>query len=77
MANVQRNLPKESRFGSLGVMIVQYIKKHRFELKTTADECRKILGVNKSTLTKWEQRRHKPSLLNCEKISRVEAEPQF
>jgi DNA-binding transcriptional regulator YiaG len=45
-------------------------KKHRFDLKMTAVECRKILGVDKSTLTKWEQGRHEPNEFNRQKILR-------
>lgn len=35
--------------------IGEWIKKRRFDLKMTAVECRKILGVDKSTLVNWER----------------------
>jgi DNA-binding transcriptional regulator YiaG len=41
--------------------IGEQIKKRRFDLKMTALECRKILGVDKSTLVNWERGRHRPS----------------
>jgi DNA-binding transcriptional regulator YiaG len=41
--------------------IDEEIKKRRFDLKLTAFECRKILGVDKSTLSNWEQGKHRPS----------------
>jgi len=50
--------------------IGEHIKKHRFDLKMTAVECRKILGVDKSTLTKWEHGNHKPNRKNHAAIIR-------
>src|SRR5882724_5381957 len=50
--------------------IGERIKKRRFDLKMTAVMCRKILGVNKSTLVDWERGRRKPSRENREKIER-------
>ncbi len=40
--------------------IGDHIKKRRFELKMKAGECQKILGVDKSTLTRWESGQHRP-----------------
>jgi DNA-binding XRE family transcriptional regulator len=45
-------------------------KKRRFDLKMPAYECQKLLGVDKSTLTKWEQGKHKPSREHCVRIAR-------
>jgi len=41
-----------------------------FDLKMRAVECRKILGVDKSTLLNWEQGRHEPNRENRKKILR-------
>jgi len=48
--------------------IGEQIKKRRFDLKMPAHECQKLLGVDKSTLSKWEQGRHKPNHLIQPKI---------
>jgi len=50
--------------------IGELIKKRRFDLKITAVECRKILEVDRSTLTNWERGKHKPKAENREKIFR-------
>jgi DNA-binding transcriptional regulator YiaG len=50
--------------------IGEQIKKRRFDLKMTAVECQKILGVDKSTLTKWEQGKHKPSREHLARLDR-------
>jgi DNA-binding transcriptional regulator YiaG len=52
---------KASRYPHQPKHFGEQIKKHRFDLKMTAVECRKILGIGKSTLLAWEQARHKPS----------------
>ena len=41
--------------------IGDHIKKQRFAQKMSAKECQRILGVDKSTLTKWEQGKHFPA----------------
>jgi len=38
----------------------EHILKQRYDLKMKAVDRRKLLGVDKSTLTKWEQGHHKP-----------------
>ncbi len=50
--------------------IGEHIKKRRLDLKMPAVECQKLLGVDKSTLTRWEQGRHKPSRGMRKKITR-------
>ena len=55
--------------------IGEQIKKRRFDLKMTAVECRKILGVDKATLTKWEQGKHNPSQQMRKKIARFLGHP--
>jgi DNA-binding transcriptional regulator YiaG len=51
---------KASHYPANPQNIGEQIKKRRFDLKMTAVECQKLLGVDKSTLTKWEQGKHKP-----------------
>jgi DNA-binding transcriptional regulator YiaG len=55
--------------------IGEQIKKRRFDLKMTAVECLKILGVDKSTLTNWERGRHEPSRANRERIAQFIGAP--
>jgi DNA-binding transcriptional regulator YiaG len=50
--------------------IGEQIKKRRFDLKMTAVECCKILGINKSTLVNWEGRRHEPNHKNRQTIAK-------
>ena len=50
--------------------IGEEIKKRRFDLKMTAIQCRKILGVDKSTLVDWERGRHKPNRDHLARIRR-------
>lgn len=50
--------------------IGEQIKKRRFDLKMRAVECRKTLGVDKATLTRWEQGEHKPSREHRAEIAR-------
>jgi len=52
---------KASQYPAKPRHIGEQIKKRRFDLKMTAVECQKILGVDKSTLTNWENGKHKPS----------------
>ena len=52
---------KSSQYPANPQHIGEQIKKRRFDLKMTAVECRKILGIDKSTLTKWELGTHKPN----------------
>ena len=49
--------------------IGEQIKRRRFDLKITAVETCKVLGINRSTLTDWERGRHTPSEENREKIA--------
>ena len=49
--------------------IGEHLKKRRFDLKMTAVECQKILGVDRSTLLNWEQGRHKPNDEHSAKIA--------
>ena len=49
--------------------IGEQIKKRRFDLKMPACKCQKLLGVDKSTLCKWEQGKHKPNEGNRQKIT--------
>src|SRR5690242_4153882 len=51
--------------------IGEQIKKRSFDLKMTAVECRKIVGVDKGTLCDWERGRREPSPENREKIIRL------
>ena len=51
--------------------IGEQIKKRWFDLKMTAVECRKILGVDKSTLTDWESGKHRPKLKQYSAITRL------
>src|ERR1041384_1667000 len=53
---------------------VSKIKNRRFDLKMTAVECRKILGVNKSTFLAWEQGKHKPNEVAGKRSSESRAE---
>jgi DNA-binding transcriptional regulator YiaG len=48
--------------------IGEQIKKRRFDLKMTAGECWRILGIDKSTLLDWEYGRRAPNELNRQKI---------
>lgn len=48
--------------------IGELILKRRYDLKMSAVECRKLLHVDKSTLTKWEQGKHSPSRQKWPKI---------
>ena len=50
--------------------IGQHVKKRRFDLKMSAAECQRLLGVDKSTLTRWEQGKHNLSGKVREKIVR-------
>ena len=50
--------------------IGDHIKKRRFVQKMSAKECREILGVDKSTLIKWEQGKHFPIRKMRKKIVR-------
>jgi DNA-binding transcriptional regulator YiaG len=59
---------KASQYPAHPRHIAEQIKKRRFDLKMPAVECRKILGVDKSTLTRWEQGRHEPNLKNGARI---------
>ena len=49
--------------------IGDHIKKRRFEVKMKAAECQRILGVDKSTLTKWESGQHQPGKVMWSKIA--------
>jgi DNA-binding transcriptional regulator YiaG len=56
---------KASHYPANSRHIGEQIKKHRYDLKMTAVECRKILGINKSTLLNWEQGQHTPNSTNA------------
>ncbi len=58
---------KSSRYPANPQHIGEQIKKRRFDLKIPAHECRKILGVDKSTLLNWEQGRPQTELGDAEK----------
>ncbi len=47
----------------------EHIKKRRFELKLKSVDVRRILGVDKGTLTRWERGTHQPSKPFLQKIS--------
>jgi DNA-binding transcriptional regulator YiaG len=61
---------KSDQYPAFPRHIGEHIKKRRFDLRMTAVECQKILGVDKSTLLDWELGRRKPSRQNREKIAR-------
>lgn len=50
--------------------IGEHIKKRRFDLKLPACECQKLLGADKSTLTKWECGNHRPTRNHLARITR-------
>jgi DNA-binding transcriptional regulator YiaG len=52
---------KASLYPTTPTHIGKHIKKRRFDLKLKATECQKLLGVDKSTLTNWENGKHRPS----------------
>jgi len=60
---------KANRYPAHRGHIGEQSKKHRFDLKMTAVECRSILGVDKATLTDWELGGHEPSAENLKKIA--------
>jgi len=64
------NLWKSELYPENPKHIGEQIKKRRFDLKMTAVECCKVLGVNRSTLLNWEQARHGPCRENREKVER-------
>jgi len=66
---------KSSQYPANPEHIGEQIKQRRFDLKMTAVECQKILGVDKSTLTNWEQGRHKPNSNNSIQIHQFLNEP--
>jgi len=61
---------KPCRYPTHPAHIGEHILKRRFDLKMKAVDCRKLLGVDKSTLTKWEQGKHKPSRRHFARIVR-------
>jgi DNA-binding transcriptional regulator YiaG len=50
--------------------IGQHVKRRRFDLRMTAAECQKILGVDKGTLRDWEKGKHQPARKARERIAR-------
>ena len=52
---------KPDRYPAHPKHLGEQILKRRFDLKMPAHECQKILGVDKSTLTKWEHGKHRPN----------------
>jgi DNA-binding transcriptional regulator YiaG len=60
---------KPSRYPEHPKHIGEQILKRRHDLKMPAHECQKILGVDKGTLTKWEQGKHRPNPANLAKIN--------
>jgi DNA-binding transcriptional regulator YiaG len=51
--------------------IGERIKKRRFDLKVTTVECRKILRVDKSTLTNWKSGKRTPKPKHHSAITRL------
>ncbi len=61
---------KASRYPEHPRHIGELILKHRHDHKIPAHVCQKMLGVDKSTLTNWENGRHKPNREHLGKIRR-------
>jgi transcriptional regulator with XRE-family HTH domain len=61
---------KPDRYPEHPKHVGEHILKRRYDKKMPAVECQKLLGVDKGTLTRWEQGKHKPSRKHLERILR-------